>query len=362
MAEYGVIMAGGSGTRLWPVSRRHAPKQLLTLVGERSFFQHAVDRVAGLLPPERLLVVARGELVPALSSQVPEVPMENYIIEPEGRGTAPAVGLAAVHLQVRDPGAVMVVLTADHYITKQEPFKAVLRASLDVARQGHLVTLGIEPTAPVTGYGYIEMGDSLGEVRGQRAFRVIRFTEKPDLASATAMVQSGRYVWNSGMFVWSVSRIMAEFQRQTPQLSVVLEAIGLALTEGEEAYVGALEEHWSAMPRQAIDYAVMEGAADVAVIPADIGWSDVGSWGSIYELLTTDGSGNACVGPTALLDVHDTLVYGDPSSQRLVAAVGVEGLVIVDTGDAVLVCPRSREQEVRDLVNSLRDTHRDEWL
>ncbi|MGB8215111.1 MAG: mannose-1-phosphate guanylyltransferase [Anaerolineales bacterium] len=354
---YAVIMAGGSGTRLWPLSRRSRSKQSLKLVGERTMFQHAVDRLAPLFQPEQIFVVTREDQSALLSSQVPELPLSNFIKEPVGRGTAPAIGLAAVHLRKRDPDATMAVLTADHYITGTEQFRRALETACSLAAAGHLVTLGIKPASPSTGFGYIQQGDSLGLAHDFPVFRVERFTEKPALDLAQQMVASGRYSWNSGMFVWRVDRILAEFQAQMPALYAQLMEVEAALEQPD--YTAVLARTWGRVAEQTIDYGVMEHAMDVVVIPVDIGWTDVGSWASLAELLPPDQNGNIFVGPCKEIDTHDTLVF---AGKRLVATIGVQDLVIVDSEDALLVCARQREQEVRQMVDLLRSNGADQWL
>jgi mannose-1-phosphate guanylyltransferase len=242
----------------------------------------------------------------------------------------------------------MAVLTADHFISNVDRFRQALTAAAEVAEQGHLVTLGITPTNPSTGYGYIKQGESLGEVGGFPVFRAERFTEKPGSETAIHMVESGEYSWNSGMFIWRVDRIMDEFQRQMPEFYVQLAEI--AATLSTPGYEATLSRVWPQVARQTIDYGVMEGAEDVAVIPVDIGWSDVGSWTSLLELLPADAQGNIVVGPHVGIDTRDALVFG---RNRLVATIGLEGMVIVDTEDALLICTKEREQEVRALVREL---------
>jgi mannose-1-phosphate guanylyltransferase len=359
MAFYALIMAGGVGTRLWPLSRRDRPKQSLKLIGERTMFEHAVDRIAPVFQPEEIFVVTGAEHVDALSAQAPELPAENFIIEPEGRGTAPAIGLGAIHLHRGDPDAVMAVLTADHFISDVPLFRQVLTASAQAAEEGHLVTLGIKPASPSTGYGYIKQGESLGRVDGFEVFRVGRFTEKPGAETAIHMVESGEYSWNSGMFIWRVERILEEFERQMPEFYTQLAEVEATL--GTPGYKPTLARVWPQVTRQTIDYGVMEGAGDVAVIPADIGWSDVGSWASLLELLPADEDGNTVVGPHVGIDTRDSLIF-NRDGKRLVATIGVQDLIIVDTEDALLVCPREREQDVREMVQLLRSEERNEYL
>jgi mannose-1-phosphate guanylyltransferase len=350
-------MAGGGGTRLWPLSRRARPKQALTLVGERTMFEHAVDRIASLFQPEEIFVVTGEEHLESLLLQAPELPRANFLLEPVGQGTAPAIGLGAVHLRRRDPQAVMVVLTADHFIRDVERFRRVLTAAAQVAEKGHLVTLGITPSFPSTGFGYIQQGEQLYEVDGFAVFRALRFTEKPSPETAFQMVESGLYTWNSGMFIWRVDRIMEEFARQMPDLYDVLMQIDAVL--GTPAYEPTLRRLWPELVPQSIDYGVMEGARDVVVIPVDIGWSDVGNWSSMREILPADADGNVVVGEHVGLDTRNTIVFG---GRRLIATIGLEDMIIVDTDDALLICPLDREQDVREMVRQLREMGRKDVL
>lgn len=355
--NHAVIMAGGSGTRLWPLSRENSPKQSLKLLGNRTMFQDSVDRVLPLFPIDQIWVVASPELTNLLHEQVPELSMENFIVEPEGRGTAPAIGLAAIHLRRKDPEAVMTVLTADHYIVNVERFRKVLVVAEAVARQRHLVTLGIEPTSPSTGYGYIEHGQSLGETGGFSIYCVLRFTEKPNREIAEKMIADGRFSWNSGMFIWRISRLLEEFERQMPDFFTQLGEIDSTL--GRPDYKLTLSHIWSKVKRETIDYGVMEGASEIAVIPVEMGWSDIGSWESLVGILPTDDRGNTTIGLHVGIDTTNSLVYGD---KRLIATIGMHDLVIVDTGDVVLICPKDRAQEVREIVRQLKEQGKTRWL
>jgi mannose-1-phosphate guanylyltransferase len=350
---HALIMAGGSGTRLWPLSRENRPKQSLNLLGGRTMFQHAVERLEPLFPIQHVWVVTRAGHIQLLHKQVSSLSAHNFIIEPEGRGTAPAIGLAALHLSLHDPEAVMAVVTADHYIIDTDRFLQVLAAAEQIARQGHLVTLGIHPTSPSTGYGYIEQGQSLGSVNDFPYYRVKRFVEKPDLESATRMVRGGEFSWNSGMFIWQVKRILEEFERQMPDFYSQL--IEIAAVAGAPAYQATIQRVWPQVAKQTIDYGIMEGASDVAVIPVEMGWSDIGSWSSLTGLLPVDEYGNSAVGTNLAIDTQRTLVFGE---KRLIATIGVRDLVIVDTDDALLVCTKADEQRVKEVVDWLKHNGR----
>jgi mannose-1-phosphate guanylyltransferase len=354
---YALIMAGGTGTRLWPLSRRRRPKQTLPLVGDRTLFQEVVGRIAPLFPPERILVVTLDEYVETLAAQVPELPSSSFIVEPEGRGTAPAIGLSAIHLRRRDPEAIMAVLTADHFISDGAGFRQALDAAAEVAREERLVTLGIRPTSPSGSYGYIQQGERLESRRGLPVFRADRFVEKPDLTAAVRMVESGQYSWNSGIFVWRAEHILEALQRHMPELRAQLADLEAVL--GTPDFQPVLKRVWPQVVKETIDYGVMEKANDIAVIPISVGWSDVGSWTALMELLSADEQGNVVVGPHAGLGTCNSLIFG---GQRLVATIGVEDLVIVDTADALLVCTREREQEVRRLVQLLEERQEGRWL
>jgi mannose-1-phosphate guanylyltransferase len=355
---YALVMAGGGGTRLWPISRRDHPKQMLPLIGERTMFQLSIDRLLPLLPLEHIFVVTAADQVAPLSEQYPTLPDANFIVEPMGRGTAPCIGLSAVHLRHRDPHAVMIVVTADHYIRRVQTFRDVLRAARRVALDGYLVTMGIEPTYPATGYGYIKRGESLGQIEGFDYYRVAQFTEKPDAARARQFVRSGTYAWNSGMFIWRVDRILEEIDRWMPKLREVLETLASALDT--PAYEGALHRLWPQLDKVAIDYGVMERADRVAVFPVDLGWSDIGAWSSVMALHKADPEGNVLLGDTIAVDTQRTMVFSE--FERLIAVVGVEDLIVVDTPDALLVTRRDRSERVREVVRQLLEDLREDLL
>lgn len=351
---YAVIMAGGGGTRLWPLSRQDRPKQLLALTGERSLFQTAVDRLEGVFPAERVFIVTTEDQADMLHQQCPQIPRENFLLEPLPRGTASVVGLAAIALRQRDPRAVMSILTADHVIRDVAGFQTLLEAAYEVAQDDYLVTLGISPTYPSTGYGYIRQGKGIGTYQGMKAYRVQEFTEKPELGQARAMLDSEEYAWNSGMFIWRVDRIMEEFSRQMPALSVQLERI--AEDWGSSQRQETLQEIWPAIEPETIDFGIMEGAEEVAVIPAEgLGWRDVGSWDALYDVLDTNQQGNVIRGAEHIaLDTTQTLI-DTTENPRTVVTIGMKDIVVVDVGDILLICDKNQAQRVREVVKMLQE-------
>jgi mannose-1-phosphate guanylyltransferase len=329
---------------------------MLELTGTESLFRTAFCRLKGLFDPENILVVTTQEQASQLMMQCPEIPQENYLLEPQPRGTASVVGLAAVALQQRDPQAVMAVLTSDHHIANEEKFIHLLKAAYEIASQAYLVTLGISPTYPATGYGYIQSGEKLGTYRGLEAYLVKRFKEKPDLEQAQAMLASGDHAWNSGMFVWQVKDILLEFERQMPALYHHLQTIARSWNTPEKQAV--LQATWPLLQVITIDYGIMEGAEKVTVIPASgLGWNDIGSWDSIFEIFPQDANGNITVdGQPIFIDTHNTLIYS-LSAERLAVVIGVDDLVVVDTGDVLLICKRQQAQRVRQVVSQLKQTN-----
>jgi mannose-1-phosphate guanylyltransferase len=357
---YAVIMAGGGGTRLWPVSRKNKPKQLLPLLGEETLFQSTVVRLTNLFPPERILVVTIAEQMAEMRGQVPLIPVENYLIEPAPRGTASVVGLAAAILHQRDPQAVMAIFPSDHHIRNRDLFHYLIRAAVDVAETGCLVTLGIAPTSPSTAYGYIQQGAPLDGKFNYPIYTVKRFMEKPDEKTAQQLIRTGDHSWNSGMFVWKTERILAEFARQMPELDSVLKQIAEADAPQRESVINLL---WPGLKVETIDYGIMENAEHVAVLPASgLGWSDVGSWDSLFEVLLPDMTGNISVnGQHLAVETHNTLVYGE-GSERLIVTIGMDDIVVVDTGDVLLICKADQSQQVRDVVAHLKKHHQERYI
>lgn len=359
---YAVIMAGGGGTRLWPVSRREKPKQLLPLLGAETLFQSTVARLEYLFPPERILVVTVAEQAREMQQQVPAIPVENYLIEPAPRGTASVVALAAAVLQKRDPQAVMAIQTADHHIRNRDLFNYLITTALQVADQNYLVTLGITPTFPSTGYGYIQQGEPLPGDYKYPVYTVKSFKEKPDEVTAQQLLRSGDHSWNSGMFVWRVDAILTEIEKQMPGLFHAVNEIASAWNTPEQGEVVRVQ--WNDLKTQTIDYGIMEQAERVAVLPAGgLGWSDVGSWDSLFEVLLPDMNGNVATSAQyhLALDTHNTLVYGS-GDERLIVTIGLDDMVVVDSGDVLMICKVDQSQKVKDVVEHLRKHNQEKYL
>ncbi|MGZ3608955.1 MAG: mannose-1-phosphate guanylyltransferase [Ktedonobacteraceae bacterium] len=343
-----VILAGGSGTRLWPLSTPSFPKQFLPLPNGRSMIQESLARVEGLVPAERAWIVTGRSMVDLVREHLPFVPAGQILGEPMGRSTAAAIGWAAATIARRDSQATMMVLTADHVITKIDRFKNALRLADTLARQGYLVTLGIKPTGPETGYGYIRYGAALSEGFEHQAFYGERFVEKPNLTTALSYLEDGHYVWNSGMFVWKVETILTELKKDLPELAqkiyVIVESMG---TPRERA---TLDELWPTLQTISIDYGVMEKASKFAVIPVEIGWNDVGNWEQYGSLFPADQDEVRCVGHHVDLGSSNIFVYNN--TQRQVFTIGLEDVVIVEMDDKTVICHKDEVQRVKELAES----------
>jgi mannose-1-phosphate guanylyltransferase len=350
-----VLLAGGRGTRFWPRSRMRTPKQLLNIAGHETMLRETVARLEALIPLRNIWAVTNAEQAAAVRRELRGVPASHILAEPVGRNTAAAIGLAAIHL-VREHGdALMAVLPSDSYVADAARYRRLVRAALELARQpGRLVVLGIPPTRPETGYGYIEMGELSARPRGAAAFAVRRFAEKPALPLARKYVASRKYLWNAGMFFWRASTFLENLERFLPATHAALGE--LAKSIGTRRYASALRRVYPRLENISIDYAVMEpatriaGAPRVFVIPAKVGWSDIGSWAAVYELLTKKPGANVSAGPSFALDAEGNYFW---SPKKLVAAIGVRDLVVVETPDALLVCSRHRSQDVGKIVKWL---------
>ena len=349
-----VIPAGGGGTRLWPRSRQATPKQFLDIVSERTMLQETTDRVEGLVPPERLYVITNARHAASVREQLAEVPAQNIVGEPEGRDSAPAIGLMAAILEkTQGPETVMATLPADHVILHPEKFRAILKAAAEVAADGWLVTLGIPPTGPDTGFGYIQSGEILREDTdaGVPVYAVRQFKEKPKREVAVGYLRDGGYFWNAGMFIASVRTLRDLYKTHLPQMEAGFAQIVAAL--GTADFDGVMGEVFPMLEKISVDYGIAEKAGKVAVIPADIGWNDVGSWQRLAEVLAEVGQEreNIVIGHHVGVDTHGALIY---SPNRLIATIGLDDIIVIDTPDATLICPRSRSEDVKRVVDELK--------
>jgi len=349
---YVVIMAGGSGTRFWPLSRQRSPKQLQAIVGETPLIRSTVERFDGLVPPQNVYVIAGPGQDQPTRRILPELRPANVIAEPEARDTAAAIALGATVLLKRDPEAVMVVVPADHLIKPQGLFQATVAAAADVAvRTDYLILFGIRPSFAATGFGYIRYGDKLEEAAGGLAVRQVRgFTEKPDERTARDYLESGEYHWNSGIFVWRASRILKEIKAYLPGHAAAFEKIGAAL--GTPAEKKVLAEEYPRLKKISIDYAVLEKASGVAVLEAGYEWDDVGSWLALERHMDKDGAGNVVVGDALAVGSNGCIIHS--SGKRLVAVLDLANMLVVDTDDVVMICPKNRDQDIKRLVEEVR--------
>jgi mannose-1-phosphate guanylyltransferase len=358
---FAVIMAGGVGARFWPRSREKNPKQLLEIVGPGTMIQNTVKRLEDLVDGKQVFVVTNKLHKGAVIKQLSTVPPQNILVEPISRNTAPCLGLAALFIRRLDPRAVVLALPADHIVTDVEEFQRVLNLAIEVAEDsGWPVTVGIQPRWPETGYGYIQFvdeDDGKNKYFARGVYKAKTFAEKPNLETAEKFLASGDFLWNSGMFVWRVDVILEQIKTHLPELYDELQKLDGVL--GTDKFLSTLDFVYGLIRGISIDYGIMEKAEHVLVIKGDFGWSDVGSWDEVYRIATKDGNGNIISGDVLLKDTNNSLVY---SNGRLVAAVGVDDLIVISTEDAVLICRKGKSQDVKEIVDQLKRRQMNDYL
>ena len=349
--RYAVIMAGGKGERFWPLSTSRHPKQLLALVGDKPLIAQAVDRLFGLVPPENVFVVTNADLVEATQAAAPQLPPENIIGEPVGRDTAAAVACGGALVKAREENAVFAVLTADQVMGDLDLFSSTLKGGMDLAEQNDiLVTIGIQPTFPSTGFGYIESGDSFKTTEGVEFRKANRFVEKPDEAIATEYLSTGKFYWNSGMFIWSVPALEKAFSAHCPEMSELMNVLTSYALDGKIAE--GMNATYPALGKISVDYALMEKANNIVMACGTFAWDDVGSWPALESHFPQDNSGNTTIGSAETLDASGNIVL---SKDHLTAIIGVNDLVIVQADGVTLVCPKDRAQDIKQMVITLRE-------
>lgn len=358
---YAVIMAGGVGARFWPRSREKNAKQLLEIIGKGTLIQNTVRRLTDMIEPSNILIVTNKIQKPTIIKQIPQITADNIIVEPIGRNTAPCIGLASLFVRRRDPDAVMVALPSDHIIINEDEFKRVLRLAIWVAYESRsLITIGIEPNRPETGYGYIQVideDDGSNPYISRGVFKVKTFAEKPNLPTAKRFLESGDFLWNSGIFVWPVETIVDEIRKLLPDLYNELLKIDAVLDN--DHYDQTLETVYRIIRGVSVDYGIMEKAKHVYVIRGNFGWSDVGTWDEVYRLSGKDEQGNSLTGRAFLKDTTNSLIY---SPNKFVATIGMKDVIIINTDDAVLVCKLGESQDVKEIVDYLRRKQMYEYL
>ncbi|AVD37392.1 mannose-1-phosphate guanylyltransferase [Clostridioides difficile] len=357
MKVYNVIMAGGGGTRFWPLSRQEVPKQLINLSGEDALINETINRIDSLAKKDDLFIVTNEKQLEALKDIVKDKCLDRNILpEPCARNTAAAIGFAAFNIMKKYGDGVMCVYPADHYIKEEKEFKSILEKAIYIAENNDkLVTIGITPTFPSTGYGYINFNreNTIEDV----AYEVVEFVEKPNYEIAKEYVNSKKYVWNSGMFVWKVSKILEDFKRYLPKVYEKLEEISKYLGTKEE--VEKIKEIYPTIQSISIDYGIMERSNDVIVVPGDFGWNDVGSWDSLGAIYPTDDEGNIKRGENITIDTKNSIIYSD---DKLISTIGISDLIVVSTNDAVMVCRKDKAQDVKKIVEQLKEEDRQEYM
>jgi mannose-1-phosphate guanylyltransferase len=356
---YAVIMAGGSGTRFWPWSRKKIPKQLLKITGQDTMIKQTVDRIIGKIPSENIYVVTTASLADSIKEELPQIPAKNIISEPFGRNTAACIGLAATIISNRDADAVMAVMTADHIIEPPDLFLKALQCAEKLAAESNaLITFGIKPNEPSVNYGYIQRCKDVVRLHDFLVYDVKRFTEKPDSATAEGFVQGGEYYWNSGIFVWSVSTILDNINTLMPELSQGLARIGESIDTPDESNV--IYNEYEKFDNISIDYGVMEKASNVKIIEADFEWDDVGSWRAIERLNKSDQNNNTILGEHCGLDTQGNIIIGD--KEHLITTISVSDMIIVSTKDVTMVCNKNNAEEIKELTNLLKERGYDCYL
>ena len=351
-----LIMAGGRGERFWPKSRKRLPKQFLSLTGDgKTMIQLTVERISPMVPMKNIYIATNQDYKKLVLEQLPEIPKENILCEPAARNTAPCIGLGAVHIEKRFGDALMLVLPSDHLIKQNEQFLDILKHACETAENDtNLVTIGITPSYPETGYGYIKF---MKESTDGAAYPVEQFVEKPDLETAKTYLEAGSYLWNSGMFVWKVSSILKNICEFMPDTYSGLMNIRDAIGTGEEQAV--MEQEFSGFESQSIDYGIMEKAEHIYIIPGSFGWDDVGSWLAVERIQKADENGNVIQGNVVVVDSKDCTIQGD---NKLLALIGLEHLIVVDTKDATLICSKAHAGNIKKAIELLKKGARDEYL
>lgn len=354
-----VIMAGGKGERFWPKSRKQLPKQFLSLTPDgKTMIQHTVERISPLVNIEDVFVVTNKDYESLVLEQLAGIPKENVLLEPMAKNTAPCIGLAAVHIKKKYEDAIMLVLPSDHLIKYNEIYIDTLKTAIQVAEEdSSMVTIGIMPSYPETGYGYINFGRDEDDVKQNGVYKVKRFVEKPNLETAKEYLTSGKYLWNSGMFVWKASTILENFATLLPETYKGLQEIELAI--GLENETQILEKEFSNFTSESIDYGIMERANNIYTLPGSFGWDDVGSWLALERISSTNENGNVVEGNVITINAKNSIIQ---AQDKLVATVGVEDLIIVDTEDAILICNKSCTQDVKKVIENLKICNRNEYL
>ncbi|MBU5673849.1 mannose-1-phosphate guanylyltransferase [Paenibacillus brevis] len=353
-----VIMAGGKGERFWPKSRTNLPKQFLNISGNKSMIQQSIARLENLIDISQIFIVTNGLYAELIKAQIPHLPHENIIIEPIGRNTAPCIGLASILIEERFPDSTMIVLPSDHIIENEEGFIRILETAVEVAQDNKsLVTLGIQPGYPETGYGYIESTDQREIVNELDVLKVNKFVEKPDQATAESYLEAGNYYWNSGIFVWRTEVIRKYIQQLMPEMHDILETMRAAF--GNANFAEVIKDEFIKMPDQSIDYGIMEKVDNIYVIPCVFGWDDVGSWTALERINELDENGNVIKGNILNLDTKRCIIE---SNGKLIATLGIEDLIIVDTEDVTLICSKDKAQEVKLLLKELRMQKLEQYL